>query len=320
MKLEPITTSPSILSQFRFRSDQPILARAALRGIGASLNFSIIALAAQHLRSIKFGTAVPEVDEHFGHNVDQRNEIDAEVEGNAIEAQLREEQGFTIQMKPLDLAARLKVVRDSCAAELEKHAGMRMNPITNKLFKNPFDLVSPISESVSWQLSQPVRIDEAVIANTAAVLHLDVDSIRIQLERQHQTQQKFLKDNAAELYTIIDNLAYKGDDGHVMGIEDDETVEERLPALNRARLYVAADKGLWTQRSREVAAYMRGAPNAFGNIGLIDGEREQLHAKFKVLMSKQHIKDEINDAVSRGARQPTLLALFPKVNEIKQAA
>lgn len=321
MKLEPITTSPSVLSQFRFRTDQPIIARAALRGIGASLNFTLIALAAQHLRSIKFGIAVPEADEHFGHTVDQRNELDAEVEGSAIEAQLREEQGFALQMKPLDLAARLKVIRDSCAAELDKHAGMRMNPLTNKLFKNPFDLVAPISESVNWQLSQSVRIDEAVIANTAAVLHIDTDSIRIQLERRHQTQQKFLRDNAAELFTIIDNLAYKGEDGHVMGIEDDETVEERLPALNRARLFVAADKGLWSQRGREVNVYMNThSMNAFGNIGFIDGEREQLHAKFKVLMSKQHIKDEINDAVSRGAREPTLLGLFKRVDAIRQAA
>lgn len=319
MKLEP--TSPSILAQFRFQTDRPVIARAALRGIGAQLNFSIVALVTQHLRSIKFGTAVPETDDHFGHDVDQRNDIDTAIEGDVIEKRMREEQGFAVVMEPLDLAARLKVIRDSCAAELDAHAGWRLNPLTNQEFKNPFDLVSPLHESVSWQLAQPARIDKAVVANTAAVLGLDEDSIRIQLEKQHESSQKFLKDNAAEVFVIIDNLEYKGQDGHAMTIADDETVEERLPALNRARLYVAADKGLWTQRNREVGAYMRGAPNALGNIGIIDGEREQLHAKFKILMAKQHIKDEINDAVSRGARQPVLMALFPKVQAtVKLAA
>ena len=314
--------TPTVLPQFRFHSDRPVVARAALRSIGASLNMSIVALVQQHLRSLRFGTAVPEVDEHFGHNLDQRNEIDTAIDGDGIEAQLREAQGFTLMLPPLELAARLKVIRDSCAEELDRHAGLRRNPLTNKMFKNPFDLVSPISESVEWQLKQEVRIDNAVVQNTAKLLGIDEESIRLQLQKQHDTQQKFMKDNLAEIFTIIDNLVSKGEDGHAFTIEDDETVEARLPAINRSRLFVAADKGLWAQRQREIGAYMRGSPNAFTNIGLIDGERNLLHAKFAKFMADPMIKDEIADAVNRGARMPTLLALFKPVEkpEVKLAA
>lgn len=303
----------SVLPQFRYNADRPIIARSALRQLGQSLNFSIVALAMSHLRSLRFGQTLPDADEHYGQTVDSRNEIDTEVDGNALESQLREEQGFEVVMKPLDLAARLKVIRDSCAAELEKHAGLRKNPLTGKMFKNPFDLVPPLEESVAWQLTTDVRIDDAVVKNTAAVVGLDEASIRLQLEKQHQTQQKFLKDNAAELYTIIDSLIVKGQDGHAFGIEDDESVEAMLPAINRARLFVAADRGLWNARNRMVGSYIRGNPEALTNIGLIDGEREMLHMKYAAFLKEPGIKDEIGEAVERGARYPTMLALFPKV-------
>lgn len=304
----------SLLSQFRWNADRPFIARSALRGIAHAINFSLIALAANHLRNLHFGQALPEADEHFGQTVDSRNELEAAIDGNEVEASLREAQGFTLLMPPLELAARLKVIRDSCAAELDSHAGMRRNPLTNAIFKNPFDVVQAVSESLGWQLAQKVRIDEAVVLNTAAVLGLDEPSVRLALEKQHVSQQKFLKDNAAEIYTIIDNLVYKGVDGHAFGIDDDETVEERLPAINRARLYVAADKGLVAQRLQEVRRYMRNAePQVLSNIGIIDGEREHLTQKFNVLMNLPIIKDEIYDATQRGARLPKLQPLFPKV-------
>lgn len=315
----------SLLSQFRWRADRPFIARSALRGIAHSINFSLIALSTNHLRNLRFGTAIPDADEHYGQTIDSRNEIDGQVEGADVEIAVREAQGYAVLMPPLELASRLKVIRDSCAFELHAHAGKRMNPLTNKLFLNTFDVVQPVSESLNWQLAQKARIDDAVVRNTAAVLGLDEESIRVSLEKQHDSQQKFVRENAAELYTIIDNLVYKGEDGHAFGIDDDETVEERLPPINRMRLYVAADKGLIGQRLLEVRSYVRNAdPVRLGNIGLIDGERELLRSKFNKLMDVQHIKDEINDASQRGARVPTLSPLFPKVKmpqePMKQAA
>lgn len=317
--MNQIVRTPSVLTQFRFNSSYPFIARGALRGIGASLNFSIVALVVQHLRRLRFGENLPETDEHYGHTLDQRNELDHQVEGDAVETALREEQGFALQLKPLDLAARLNLIRNSCANELDNHAGQRRNPLTGGLFKNPWDLVSPISESLDWMLKQEVRINEAIVKDAVKVLKIDEQSIRAQLLRRHQSQQRFVKENAAEIFTIIDNLVYKGEDGHAFGIDDDETVEARLPSINRARLFIGADKGLLGQRQRYVGTYMNGDPNARGNIEMIDKEREQLHAKFNVLVNLPGIKDEIADAVDNGAKYPVLAALFPKIDVAKAA-
>lgn len=308
----------SVLSQFRWNTDRAVIVRAALRGVASSINFSLIALATSHLRSLRFGKAVEEVDSHFGHNVDQRNEIDLEIEGNQIEAQLREDQGFAIQLPPLELAAMLKVIRDSCDAELDAHASLRMNPLTRQRYKYPFDIVAPLSESLVFMLSREAQISEAMVQNTMKVLGADEQSIRLVLQQDHERQRKYLKDNAHEILSIIDSLEAKGQDGHVLGIQDDETVEERLPALNRARLYVAADNGLVSRRLVDFRAFMRGNPDALGNIGMIDGERKILRLKFVNFMKAPEIKDEIADAVSRGAKAPQLQALFPDVPGTQQ--
>lgn len=304
----------SVLTQFRWNSSRPIISRAALRGIGGSINFSLTSLVIQHLRRLQFGQVIEESDAHYGHTVDQRNEIDIAVESEGFEAQLREDQGFTVALPPLELAARLKVIRDACAAELEPHATLRRNPLTKKPFKYPFDLVPPISENIAWTLKQPAKISEAVVKNTMKVLRIDEQSIRLMLEKDHQTQQKFLKDNLNEIFSIIDTLEAKGGDGHAMGIDDDETIEEGLPALNRARLYVAADSGLVQRRVVDVKAYTRGNPDALGNIGMIDGERKLLRMKYFDFMKDPAIKDEIAEAVSRGAKPPVLQALFPDID------
>jgi hypothetical protein len=310
---------PTILGQFRFRSEAPVISRAALRGIASSINFSLINLVAQHLRSKAFGQVVDQTDDHYGHNLDQRNEIDADVAGAVELQQRREEQGFAVGLAPLDLAARLKVIRDSVAQELDKNAGLRLNPLTNLKFKNEFDIASPISNSLAWLTSQPARIDEAVVRNTSLVVGMDEASVRVLLEKQHQTQVKFLQDNAGEIQGIIDSLEYIGADGHAFGIDEDETVETRLPSLNRARLFMAADNGLWTARNREVASFIRGNPNALANIGMIDKERELLSFKFDRLLKVEAIKLDIDDAVSRGARKPTLKPLY-KSDMLKVAA
>lgn len=311
----------SVLTQFRWKGQETaIITRAALRGIGSSLNFSLVTLASQHLRSLRYGVAVPEVDEHYGHSLDQRNEIDLEIEGETVEAAVREEQGFAYTLSPIQLAGYLKVIRDSIAAELLPYAGMRMNPITKVKYPYEFDIVPAIENSLNYLLGLPAKISEAAVANTVAVLRIDEHSVRQMLERDHAIQQKFLKDNKLELLGIINDLSATGEDGHAFGIDDDETVEERLPAINRARLYVSADNGLVSRRQVDVKAYSRGNPNAFGNIGMVDGERNLLRAKFNEFMKQDHIKDEIAEAVSNGAKMPILKDLFPEIGTVKKAA
>lgn len=307
----------SVLTQFRWNSDKAVICRAALRGVASSLNMSLIALAAQELRRRRFGDSVEVVDAVGDHDLDQRNEIDHAVEGSEVESNIREEQGFAYQLKPLELAARLKLIRDACANEIDAHAGLRRNSLTGETFKNPYDTVGSIQESLEWLAKREANVQEAVVRNTAAVLQLDEQSVRNMLIEQHYKQQRFLKDNAQELIVIIQSLEAKGFDGHALGIDDDETVEERLPALNRAKLHVAADNALVNQRNKEVTSYMRGNPNAFGNIGMIDGERKLLKMKFDAFMKHEWVRDEINEAVSRGARYPKLKDLFP---EIRKAA
>lgn len=307
-----------LLNRIKFDPSMPFIARAAGRSMVGTLNFAIVNLVSQELRNRRYGETVAEVNQNpegelstTPPNLDDRNEIDVnEKQGREVENQLREDQGFDVGMEPLVLASMLKFLRDTIADDLDANAGLRRNPLTGKLMKNPFDLAQPISESFTRQLALAPRIDMTIAGKIAKVVGLTAEDVVRVAEQRHKNANKFLQDNAAEMFSIIDNLGSPvGDDGHVFEPSDDETVLDRLPAMNQARLIVAADRGLWYERERQVQGYMRGNPNALGNIGIIDGVRKQLHTDYAVFMSRGPIRQEIEEAVNRGATWPQLIKL-----------
>ena len=317
-----------LFNRIRFDPSMPFVARAAGRSIVGTLNFAIVNLAAQELRNRRFGQTAVEGGEHADGDapsneptLDARNEIDQnEVQGDKVEQQLRDDQGFEVGVEPLVLASQLKFIRDVIADDLDANAGLRRNPLNGKLMKNPFDLAQPISESFARQLALAPRVDMSMITKVAKVVGLTPEDVIRVVEQRHKSANKFLSDNAAELFSIIDNLGTPiGDDGHPFEPADDESVLDRLPALNQARLIVAADRGLWYERERQVQGYMRGNPNALGNIGIIDGVRKQLHNDYAIFMAKPHMRTEIEEAVNRGAAWPVLIKLV-KVDEKAAAA
>jgi hypothetical protein len=305
-----------LLTKIRINTSYPFLGRAAGRSIVGTLNFTIVNAAANELRKRTNGVPVLPVDldplmAKYGNTLDNRNEQDELSRSAAHDQQLREEQGFATKLDPMELAGRLKVIRDAIAEDLDEHAGLMRNPLDPRggTFKNPYDVAPMIEDSFQRQLKQQPRVNEVMIRAQADALDIPFeDALRVTKAGQ-EAGLRFLKDNRDELMVLIQTLSASAPDGSLMSTADAEDVFETLPAIQKARLYVAADRGLWYERDRVIRMLMNGHPDAAGNRKLIDGLRIDIHGEFERIMRQPDFRREIDEAVQRGAKWPVLLDL-----------
>lgn len=291
-----------MLAKLRFDPSRPIIARAAGRALVGSLNFTIASLIQQHLRRERFGASVPEAS-----GIDGLNDAAADAAADVEAGRVREEQGFAITADPLELAARLKLVRDSVAGDLLKNAGRRqMATRPGETFPDPFHIGASFAESLDFQLrTQPRMASEAALRAEAKALNVSLDDVKAALTARHVRQINLLRDSRDDIERIYGELTPKGSDGHPLGVEADEEVFAKLPAIVQLRLVAAADKGLFRARQRELELHFAGRSEAAGNIALLDGTRRELLAMVNRWMEKPQFKAELDDATSRGANQPT---------------
>jgi len=326
----------SIIDVVRLDSHAPFVGRAAARSMVGSLNFTIANLVASKVRQRRVAGVPAEDDrlqpatraslealqEKYGNTLDIRSEIDEHDRGQAHEDRIREEQGFVVVQDPMELAGLLKVVRDALAEDLLLHAQMLRNPLDPKggTYADPFHVAPSLEESFLKQLANQPKVNEAQATAQARALELDpADVIRV-LQRQQEVGLRFLKENKEELLALINEVGARKPDGGVYSTEDAAEVEAKLPGIHRARLFVSADRGLWYETDRTINMRLRGHPDALGNLKLLDGKREEVHALFKQLMQNGNVHRDIDEAVRRGATWPALLPLRKRVSELAAEA
>lgn len=317
-----------ILNLVRIDPSMPFLGRAAQRSMVGTLNFTISNLLTADIRKRMQGVPVDangvDIDpllQKYGNTLDRRNEQDEAARGEEHEQHMREEQGFEVGIPPIELAARLKIVRDWLADDLDEHAGLIRNTLDPRggVIKNPYDVARSLEDSFAQQLVQQPRVNEVLLKAQADALGIPFeDALRVTKQRQ-EAGIRFMKANQKEILGMLQTLSASGPDGHALTTADAEDVEPALPAIHRARLYVAADRGLWYERDRAINMVLRGHPDGNGNVKLVNGKRVEIHAEFNRLMRIPDFKAEIGKAVERGAMWPTLIEL-PEVDKKAVAA
>lgn len=285
--------------------------RAAMIGLARDLNYTIVQALIRRRReqAAALAAQLRDVDSQGGQfertpTIDDFNEMLSADAAKKEEKRVREEQGFAVEMDPIELAARMKMLRDWAATELRLHARV----VDGKI--NGYDLARSLSEEFDRQLSRNPSVNPQTAALEAARIGVSAEEItRIQMNTAISSKQ-FLVQNKADIMQDLAMLCAVNPDGHEYTIEEAEQIEETLPAIHRARMYVAVDRGLYYERDRQVGLALRRVPDALGNIAMIDAARLQHHANFDHYMSKPSTKVSIEAAVERGAPYPVMMPLM----------
>lgn len=309
----------SIIDITRINKTYPFVGRAAMRSMTGTLNFTIANLCAADIRAKTVGGLMPGgVDLNpllakYGNTLDKRNEQDEAARGAAHENAMREEQGFNGPVPPLEMAGRLKIIRDVMAADMEDNCVLLPNPLKpGSTYIDPWSIATPLEDSFRKQLLQVPKVNEKnveAMCKAVGIPTVTMDDIRLVMTGQQEAGIRFLKAHGEDILAYFANLTAKGSDGHTLTLDDAVDIEMALPAQRRASLFVAADRGLWYERQRQIGLIMRSHPDAAGNMKFVDGTREEIHAEFEKLMADPVFKAGIDEAVQRGSRWPVLLDL-----------
>jgi hypothetical protein len=313
-----------ILQMLRIDTAFPYVGRAAQRSVVGTLNFTISNLVASDMRRKRLGTPVvakvgqtdlTPLIEKYGNTLDKRNEEDQEIEAEQREAEKPQSEPRTdfAQVPPMILAGKLKAIRDSMAKDLDEHASLLQDPLSpnNPPYKNPYDVGASLEESFMRQLSLTPKVDRKKAQVVADIHGLDVEDVVRILQQQQEFGQKFINDNKDELLSVLKSLPHSD--------QEPEAAYAELPAIQKARVYVSADRGLWYERDRAIKLVVRGHPDGLANLAMIDSSRSDLHKSFNWLMKQDNFHREIDEAVRRGATWPVLIDL-PKPKTAAKAA
>ena len=281
-----------MLNSIAINTSYPMIGRYPQRTVVATLNATLINLVNQHIRSQR-----QTMSEAPG--VEVPTEAEAQLE-QQHEDQQRSEQGFTVAMPPLEIAALLKCIRDSLADDLLKHAGILPSLDGKTRVYNPFDLALTIEDTLDFRIKQePAPTSEAVINAYIKALHVTRDEVLLAQAAQHKTEVTFLKNNKEDILQIIEGL----DSGYAL--DEAEIAFDKLPPMHQLRLYAAAMRGVGKGRQNELNGFIRRRPDAAGNMALLDKLLVDLFNKLDRLMELPTTKNALNEASERGLSIPT---------------
>lgn len=291
----------NLFDKIRFNSASPVVARAAGSALVGSLNFSVSNLIQRHLKNERYGMPTP-------GGIDAANEEIAEGAAQEEAARVRIEQGFDAVHKPLELAASLKCVRNYVQGHLLENAGKRPDPSNpGKDMVDRFHVGRDFADSLEFQARARMKMGEgeaAALAAKFAAVGATVEHVRIAENRRNNRQSSFVVDNRGEILACYERLICTGEDGHVMGIEQAETVFDRLPAMAQLRMVVAADKGLYNAWLSELERALNGSGEALGNMSFLVKAREELAAVGNSWLKDPKFAKEIKDTLDQGGTMP----------------
>lgn len=283
----------------KFKASEPFVARTAGRAVIGTLNALIIGLCAAHLRQLRFGVPVAQP------TVDQSAEIDDAIEGEEVEEQVRVDQGVAqVREAPLKVAARLRLIRDSLAKDLDENAGEVELPLSGKRVKDPWHIGQAMEATLDWQLTSQRPVDMTRVKEEAKALGITEAEVLQALARRPQRQQQFLSQNKQEILSTAYALIPHDADGYVLSPEQDMATFDALPALTRLQLVASADRALYRAREREIQAHVDGNLMAMSNLGVIDGVRRELRAETQSWIKDERFKREVDEAMARNGRMP----------------
>lgn len=291
-------------------ASRAIIAKAAGRQTVNSINFMLIAAASAMLRQEQSLNSGADVDEAM----DEYNKlINGQLETADTERR-HDEMGFGDGISTVERCKMLKSIREYINNGLLEHANVVHFELRNINGPDPFEVGDPIETTLTRQINRAPRELTPAMKKEALALGLPEESILAGLQRQQQANALFLNTNRRSLMEIIQKL-------EIASLDEDsaEAMFDKLPVMDRFRLYAAADNGLYyaaiNQGQRYVVFKVQEGKD---NLAIINAERINLRKVINAFLAEAHNKRAIADALSSGATPPVLQPLPPTEAEIKK--
>lgn len=298
-----------IKTVLQYDGSRPIVARSAGRGVISSINFALILAASSLLRQER--QLHPEGD--IGGGVDEYNRLLSGLGESESDDATRKEQGLGTGLTTMERGTLLK----SLAAwinekQLMPHASEVYFEISKVKAYNPFEVGDSVEQTLQRQLMRAPRELTTAQKTEAYALGLSEDAILASIQRQQAVNTAFLSDNRHYILDIVRGMECADmDDTSALAAFD------KLPAMDRFRLYAAADSMMYrvalTQGQRWVVSKVQEGKD---NLGILNAERLEFRKEINSFIADN--KREISDAVASGATIPVLQPLPPTEAEIKR--
>lgn len=296
-----------------FNSSMPIISKASGRQVVNSINFMLIALASNLIREDLRLNPEGDLDRP---DIDEYNSLLAGQMDARQEDEQQMEQGFGDGMTQMERGRLLKSLRAFINGRLHEHASMVRYELSKKTAPNMFEVGDEIEQTLRRQIERAPRELTSAMKQEAKALGISEESILAGLQRQQDTNAKFLNLHRHRILEVIGRL-----ECDQLDEESAESTFDKLPVMDRFRLWAAADSGLYfageSQGQRWVVYKVQEGKD---NLAVINAERHKLRVDINNFLKEPSNKRGIAEAMAAGANIPALQPLPPTQEELKKAA
>jgi hypothetical protein len=256
-----------------------------------SLNSSVIGFVRSHIRQSQY-----ENISRTGETptIDKFNEAMSQMSEASADAQAMSDMGLDVQMKAIDVATHLNVLRCFLIGKLADAAQL------------PQDVPLTIEETLTFQITREPDINEPSLKALAKAVNIDLDALKAAKVKMHADDRAELIDMQDQITDLIKTLDAPEDDDTL-----DVTAEasfDALPVQIRYKLMSTIARNLSKAGDKALATLLRfNRLEAAGDIQLIKAVHADVVA-WIANFSKQNA-DALNAYSERGGQLPEVAAM-----------
>lgn len=308
--------------------------RAAAIGTIGTANFALLTMAQADVRA---QARFPE-EEESESGVDGYNALFAKKQEKKVQQQMQKDQGGTNRMSNRERGALMNRIIFKLNEDLLTYADSTKveHPRTGEelIIPEPYHIGQTLSLALENMITRQPTPANASTRALADALGVTEEEMRASQLRGAAFQANFLKNNKAlvlemamgyNFETMIRNEKLtpeerKGRLESLYKLELD-SLFDRLPAIDRLRLLVAADNGLLFRRKTAAERYLADSrqEELLSDVGHYDASRKLLHIRINDFCKEPAIMRELTQAKERGDRIPNMKPLIVPIKREKEA-
>lgn len=291
----------------------PIVASASGRQFVNSINFMVITALSGLIRQDR--QLHPEGDLNSPEGgIDAYNALMSGQDDANQEDEAHRDMGLGTGLTTLERCRYLKALRGYANDRLMEHASKVQFELSRVVAPNPFEVGDPIENTMKRQIDRGPREMTTAMKMEARALGIPEDAILAGLVRQQAQNAAFLTLNRHHILDIYAKLEADSLDETAA-----ESIWDKLPVMDRFRLFGACDSGLYFAAVNQGARFINfKVQEGKDNVVIINATRHELRKDINDFLLDPKNKREIADAMSAGATPPVLQPLPPTEAELKK--